>query len=83
VHLHVYGSDIEAINAGSGGPDPGGWQVIESVDEIRLALDNQAVFGNNPDKVCALVTDARAERVGSAHNYYDPTNGNCLPIPSA
>ena len=82
VHLHVFGDDVEPVNAGNNGPSPAGWQVIQDADEFRIALDN-GIFANDPAKICALVADARPERVGVAHGYYDATNGNCLPIPTA
>lgn len=83
MHLHLFGNDIAPENAGAQGNPPGDWLVIQSVDEIRVALDSTILAGN-PDKVCALVADARGELVpgGRPHSVYDPADGNCLPIPA-
>jgi len=81
-HLHVFGNDIDPVNAGSNGPNPATWELFDTADEFRIALDS-AILASDPDKICARVADARPERVGTAHGLYDPNDGNCLPIPEA
>jgi molecular chaperone DnaK len=80
IHLHVFGNDLDPINAGSNGPAPGTWEVVDSVGEFSLPLDN-VIFAGSPEKICAVVGDARGELVGGQpHGYYDANGGNCLPL---
>ncbi|MEM9040904.1 MAG: hypothetical protein AAGD33_13480, partial [Actinomycetota bacterium] len=85
LHLHVFGNHQEPEQAGNNLATGGSWEVIEDVDEFRISLANASVFpeGTVSDKICAVVADARPERVGApGHNWYDADNGNCLPIPT-
>ncbi len=80
IHLHVFGNDLDPVNAGSNGPNPGSWEVVEAVGEFSLPVDHP-IFAASPAKVCAVVGDARGELVGgSPHGYYDANGGNCLPL---
>ena len=83
MHLHVFGDHQEASLAGNNVQPSGDWQVIDTPDQFSIALTNANVLAEGTDRICALVADARADRVGgTAHSYYDVENGNCIPIPT-
>ncbi len=84
IHLHVFGNHVEPENAGAQALGlPSAWRVVEDPFEIRVETDAQDIFDGTDTKVCAVVADARASRVGGAHFYYDAEGGNCLTLPAA
>jgi len=84
MHLHVFGNDVAPENAGAQAlGQPSTWRLFDTVDEIRVEISAQNVFGGTDTKVCAIVADARAQRVGGSHFYYDSEGGNCLTLPTA
>ena len=83
IHLHVFGNHVEPENAGAQALGlPSAWRVVEDPFEIRVETDAQDIFDGTDTKVCAVVADARASRVGGAHFYYDAEGGNCLTLPA-
>ena len=84
IHLHVFGNHVAPENAGAQAlGQPSAWRVVEDAIEFRVETDAQDIFDGTDTKLCAVVADARAGRVGGAHFYYDADGGNCLTLPTS
>lgn len=75
-HLHVYGSNVDALNAGAAGDASiggGTWQVWDIVPEYRSTPGSVFVNGVVPEKLCVRIATPR-------HTLESLTSGNCFPI---
>jgi hypothetical protein len=75
-HLHVFGSNVPVVGAGTPGPfsdGSGNWQVWDDPVEYDGTLAAIGSPDGVPEKICARIAT-------SAHTLESLENGNCWPI---
>jgi hypothetical protein len=76
-HTHFYLDDVEAVNAGANGPNPGDWSLTYETSTFLTSYGPTDLSSRAAENMCALVAD-------SAHGvaFPDTTTGNCIPLPA-
>jgi hypothetical protein len=75
-HSHFYLNDVEAVNAGANGPDPGDWDLTDATGEYLTKYSPDILSQREATQMCSVVAD-------SAHGIAFPGSGNCVDLPQA
>jgi hypothetical protein len=75
-HSHFYLNDVEAVNAGANGPDPGDWDLTDATGEYLTKYSPDILSQREATQMCSVVAD-------SAHGIAFPGSGNCVDLPPA
>jgi hypothetical protein len=82
-HVHFFWDDLEPINAGSNGPNPGQWLVWDTPTTVDNPFFDVAGRPPTAGAICALVATVTHEVADvDGDGTVDTDTGNCVDLPA-